>query len=63
MGSILVSTERYAKVICYKGGVCNFLNQLQTNTNANNRIAKGFDALATYAKNAGRNVLASLNPL
>jgi superfamily II helicase len=62
LGSILVSTKRYAKVICYKGDVCNFLNQLQTNTNAKNRIANGFNALANYAKGS-RNILASLNPL
>jgi superfamily II helicase len=57
LGSILVSTERYAKVICYKGDVCNFLNQLQTNTNANNRIARGFDALAKYAGGLVKNPL------
>jgi hypothetical protein len=59
LGSILVSTERYAKVICYKGDVCNFFNQLQTNTNANNRIAKGVSALTAYFNN----VVKTFNPV
>ncbi len=34
LGLILVSIRRIARGICYQGGVCNFLNQLQTNINA-----------------------------
>lgn len=36
-----------ASVLCYQGGACNFLNQQQANTNANNRVARGLAAFRT----------------
>jgi len=47
LGLILVSIGRIAWIICYQGDVCDFLNQLQTNINAKNRIAGG---LASFKK-------------
>jgi len=40
----LVSIGRIARVICYQGGVCGFLNQLQTSITAKTRIQGGLTA-------------------
>lgn len=42
LGSILVSTRRLASIIRYKGDVCAFLNQSQTNINANTTALTNF---------------------
>jgi len=40
----MVSIERFARVICCQGDVCDFLNQLQTTINAKTTALSNFKA-------------------
>ncbi len=54
----MVSIRRSARLICYQGDVCDFLNQLQTSITAKTNAQRAYKGLTAAFSNVTSNTLA-----